>query len=133
MVRQRIVVGLADDLQVVVRPVGAHLLQQVTELGDREDVGRDLVAKRRHSAIIRRICRTSDRFYTLCVSFGSAENQRPSQAKLQPQPREAMSQGTALVLEPALRERMRVESVPPQAQKIVNLDRSAKKPAAAGD
>src|SRR5438132_717192 len=42
MVRQRIVVGLADDLQIVVRAVGAHLLQQVTELGDGEDVGRDL-------------------------------------------------------------------------------------------
>src|SRR5437868_14887866 len=59
MVRQRIVVGLADDLQIVVRPVVAHLLQQFTELGDGEDVGRDLVAKRRHSAIIRCICRCS--------------------------------------------------------------------------
>src|SRR5437660_1188313 len=60
MVRQRVVVGLADDLQIVVRPVGAHLLQQVTELGDGEDVGRDLVAKRRHSAIIRPIAEASD-------------------------------------------------------------------------
>ena len=59
----------------------------------------------------------ADRFYTLCVSFGPAENQRPSQAKLQPQPREAMSQGTTLVLAPALSERMRIEWVPPEAQK----------------
>src|SRR5437763_2061954 len=81
VVGKRVVVGLADDLQIVVGPVGAHLLQQVTELGDREDVGRDLVAKRRHSAIIRRICRTPIRLYTLCVCFGCAGDGGPYDEK----------------------------------------------------
>ena len=42
-------VGLADDLQIVGGTVFAHHPHQVTELGDGEDIGRDLMAQSRHS------------------------------------------------------------------------------------
>ena len=38
-----ILVRLADDFQVVVGPVGLQLLHQVTETGDGEDVGGNLL------------------------------------------------------------------------------------------
>ena len=41
-------VGFADEFQIVVRTVLPHHPHQVTELGDGEDVGRDLLAQSRH-------------------------------------------------------------------------------------
>ena len=46
----REVVGAADDVQVVIRAVGSDGLQQVTELGDREVIGRLLLLQRRHAS-----------------------------------------------------------------------------------
>ena len=40
----RKLVGLADEFQIVVGTVRLHVAQQLAELGDREDVGRDLFA-----------------------------------------------------------------------------------------
>ena len=42
-------VGLADEFQVVVGPVGPHSAHQLTELGHREDIGRELLAQGRHA------------------------------------------------------------------------------------
>ena len=44
VVAQGKIVGLADQLQIVARTVLPHLLQQVTEAGDRQNIRRDLVA-----------------------------------------------------------------------------------------
>ena len=48
---QGIVVGFLDDFQIVGRPVGLHPLHQVAKLRDREDVGCDLLAQRRHEGL----------------------------------------------------------------------------------
>jgi hypothetical protein len=44
-------IGLANDFEIVARAVLAHHPHQVTELGDREDIGRDLLAQRRHTRL----------------------------------------------------------------------------------
>ncbi len=41
-------VGFPDEGQVVVGPVGADLAQKIAEAGDRQNVGRDLLAQSRH-------------------------------------------------------------------------------------
>ena len=42
-------VGLADEFEIVVGPVGPHPAHQLTELGYREDIGRELLAQGRHA------------------------------------------------------------------------------------
>ena len=49
------VVGLLDQRQVVVGTIGANLAQQIAKLGDRQNVGSDLLAESRH-----------DRLYASC-------------------------------------------------------------------
>ena len=44
-------VGLADEFQIVVGPVGPHAAHQLTELGDREHIGRELLAQGRHDGL----------------------------------------------------------------------------------
>ena len=48
---QGVVVGFLDDFQIFGGPVGLHALHQVTELRDREDIGRDLLAQSRHGGL----------------------------------------------------------------------------------
>jgi len=48
MVALRKFVGLADQFEIIVRAVLAHVAQQLAELGDREHVGRDLFAQGGH-------------------------------------------------------------------------------------
>jgi uncharacterized protein len=42
------IVGLADEDQVLFRPVGADLAQKIAKAGNSENVGRDLLAQSRH-------------------------------------------------------------------------------------
>ena len=51
MMVQGEVVGFPNQFQIVVGAVGRILLHQLAELGDREDVGRDLLAQRRHEGL----------------------------------------------------------------------------------
>ncbi len=42
-------VGLANKFEVIVGPVGPHPAHQLTKLGYREDIGRELLAQGRHA------------------------------------------------------------------------------------
>jgi hypothetical protein len=44
-------VRLADEFQIVVGPVDPHPAHQLAELGDREDIGRELLAQSRHNGL----------------------------------------------------------------------------------
>ena len=44
-------VGLADEFEIVVGPVGPHSAHELAEPGHREHVGRELLAQRRHARL----------------------------------------------------------------------------------
>ena len=44
-------VGLADEFEIVVGPVGPHAAHQLTEPGHREHIGRELLAQGRHARL----------------------------------------------------------------------------------
>ena len=51
MMLQGELVGLLDQSKIVVGAVGADLAQQIAELGNRENVGSDLLAESRHDRL----------------------------------------------------------------------------------
>jgi hypothetical protein len=44
-------VGFADEFEIVAGPVSPHSAHQFTELGYREDIGRELLAQSRHNRL----------------------------------------------------------------------------------
>ena len=44
-------VGFFDEGEIVVGPVGADLAQQIAKAGDRQNIGRDLLAQSRHNRL----------------------------------------------------------------------------------